>query len=235
MEVDYPSSKSQPGIEGQDISLSERINKLELSVLQLLNQRFPVPKGIQNNTPNQLHPYQLQQSPSSSPVTLSPGSSSYSKQSFPLISTKHRSPNPLVDLTNSPVDKTPSEVFLEALVAIKKANPLPTINDAELIDPHQVIAKYPKLLSVTKVPTLAVKLAKESFFGKEIMACCTVRGTGQYHALPETKLKQLKEFLLKLCVPRNIPTTLEFEVVWKGCTEAIGQACKSQRKLLKSS
>ena len=80
-----------------------------------------------------------------------------------------------------------------------------------------------------------MKLANESFFGKEIMACCTVRGTGQYHALPETELKRLKEFLLKLSVPRMIPTSVEFEIVWKGCTKAVGQACKSLRKLLKNS
>ena len=37
-----------------------------------------------------------------------------------------------------------------------------TINNIELMDTYQV---FPKLFSVMKIPTLAVKLAKESFIG----------------------------------------------------------------------
>ena len=90
--------------------------------------------------------------------------------------------------------------------------------------------KYPKLLAPSKIPTLAVRLSKEAYFGKEIMTRCTVRGTGTYHALPDKELNELKMFLLELCHPRLTGTRVEFENLWKACLESVGQACKGLRK-----
>ena len=112
---------------------------------------------------------------------------------------------------------------------ITKSNtPLPSIDKSKLISPDEVVAGHPKLLKLSKIPTLSVKLARDSYFGKEVMVCCTVRGLSGFHALPVQPLKDLKRYLLQICVP-SLTTTLEFEAVWKNCIEGIGQACKALR------
>ena len=103
------------------------------------------------------------------------------------------------------------------------------IDKSKLISPQEVVDKHPQFLNWSKMSTLAVKLSKESYFGNELMSLCTVKGTGKFHALPEPLMKEFKVFLLELSVPRCVPTRLEFEVLWKDCVEAIGQACKNLR------
>ena len=142
--------------------------------------------------------------------------------------------------TNPSDDKVPTnpvddkvagkKSLLDTLLDNKKANPLPQINKESLLKPEDVVEKYSQFLTFSKIPTLAVRLAKESYFGKSIMARCTVRGAGKFHALPEKELKDMKFFLMKICVPRYTSSHTEFEVLWKNCTEAIGQACKSMRR-----
>ena len=75
--------------------------------------------------------------------------------------------------------------------------------------------------------TLAVKLAKESFFGKDLMAKCTVKGTREFGPFPEADLLKLKWFLSQL-----FPTYTkhDFEEAWKTCIDSIDQACKGLRK-----
>ena len=107
--------------------------------------------------------------------------------------------------------------------------PLPAINKSQVLKPDQVVAMHPNLVRVSCIPRLSVKLAKGSFFGTELMAACTVRGLGKFHALPKFELKQLKQFLSTLCVPRLLTTQIEFEQIWKNCVESIGQACKAAR------
>lgn len=120
--------------------------------------------------------------------------------------------------------------MLKQLQADKEDNLLPDINKSALVTPKEVVEKYPKLMVLSKIPTLAVCLSKEAYFGKDIMALCTVRGTGQYHALPSDELWKLNTFLLQLCHPRIIGTHTEFENSWKACVEAVGQACKALRR-----
>ena len=74
---------------------------------------------------------------------------------------------PLLDLTNvtppaSEVQKPKS--ILDDIVADKKSRPLPKINKSQLIDPQDIIDNYLQFLSRSKLPTLAVKLLKESFW-----------------------------------------------------------------------
>ena len=119
--------------------------------------------------------------------------------------------------------------LLKKILADKTKNPLPAINRSILLEPEDVVEKYPKLMTISKIPTLAVRLSKEAYFGKEIMALCTVRGTGTYHALPENDLSKLKLFLFHQSHPRLTGTRVEFEHTWKACVESIGQACKALR------
>jgi len=51
------------------------------------------------------------------------------------------------------------------------------------------------MMKRSKIPTLAVKLAKVAYFEKKIMSKCSVRDTGALHALPEAKLQQMKNLL----------------------------------------
>ena len=87
-------------------------------------------------------------------------------------------------------------------IKITSKKPLPEIDYEKLSSPEEIVNKHSKLLKVSKIPTLAVKLAKGSFFGNNIMVSCTVRGLGSYHALPQGQLKKLKSFY-KTCVYRG--------------------------------
>lgn len=106
----------------------------------------------------------------------------------------------------------------------------PPINRQELITPQEVLEKYPKLAKKSKITTLAVRLAKEAYFGKEHMSYCTYKGVGSYPALPDSEVKQLKTFLRTLCIPQIVTSGVEFEEMYKDCVEAVGQACKELRK-----
>ena len=70
------------------------------------------------------------------------------------------------------------------------------------------------LKSIPKAGRLAVRLAKESYFGLEVMKKNT------FSTLP------IKEKLFKACQYDNL---LEFEPVWQKCAIAIGKACQSLR------
>ena len=114
-----------------------------------------------------------------------------------------------------------------------KENKPPPIPYAELINPQTVVEKYPKLLKQSRISTLAVRLAKESYFGGKVMASCTVRGVGDLPGLPKTELDQMKAFLQKLTLPRFVSSRVEFENLWRSCIESINQSCKAIRKALK--
>ena len=206
-------------------------------------------------TPSRFNPYPFQcshtsqYSSSPSPI-ISPVSFNYTQHSSPAVSpTKHQPQYPPADVTNSSDDRVPTnpsddkvptnplddkvagkKSLLDTLLDNKKANPLPQINKESLLKPEDVVEKYSQFLTFFKIPMLAVRLAKESYFGKSIMARCTVRGAGKFHALPEKELKDMKFFLMKICVPRYTSSQIEFEILWKNCSEAIGQACKSMRR-----
>ena len=106
----------------------------------------------------------------------------------------------------------------------------PPINQQELITPQDVLEKYPKLAKKSKITTLAVRLAKEAFFGREHMSYCTYKGVGSLPALPDTEVNKLKAFLHTLCIPQIVTSNVEFEGIYRACVEAVGQACKELRK-----
>jgi len=95
-----------------------------------------------------------------------------------------------------------------------------------LLPPDDVVEKYVKLKTPSTMARLSVKLAKESFFGIEIMLKSTVCGQREYASLPEAQLCNLKLYLVQLFPLLN---RAEFEDKWKDCLISIGQACKSLR------
>ena len=50
------------------------------------------------------------------------------------------------------------------------------INKANLLSVETIVEKYKSLKTVGTAGSLAVKLARESFFGQEVLARCTVYG-----------------------------------------------------------
>ena len=84
-----------------------------------------------------------------------------------------------------------------------------------LESPGVVVKKYEKLVIPSKLPTLSVKLARESFIGQNIMDGSTVYGTRGQRALPAKELQCLKRFLKELSCPRFFTTEVDFEVCWK--------------------
>ena len=112
---------------------------------------------------------------------------------------------------------------------LEKPTP-PPIDYEKLISPQEVVDKYPKLVKKSSISTLAVRLAKEAYFGKVHMSYCTFKGIGSCPGLPGKEVKKMKDFLHKLCVPRVVTTSVDFEKIYKSCVESVGQACKSLRK-----
>lgn len=184
--------------------------------------------------------------PSVSPIPFSTSSSSTSEMSSEMSSNisaddtcaNQHSTSTKNDCDSLPATDKSTEVpkhppkrlsKLELLLANKENDPLPPINKKKLVDPKVVLDQNEKLQKLSKIPTLAIKLAREAFFGKEIMARCTVRGTGTYHALPQDTLEEMRQFIFRLSFPRHLTSRIEFEDVWRKCVESVGQACKALR------
>lgn len=95
-----------------------------------------------------------------------------------------------------------------------------------LLPPDDVVSNYIKLKNPSTMARLSVKLAREAFFGVELMGKCTVAGQRGFDSLPEAQLYNLKLYLVQLFPLLN---RAEFEDKWKDCLISIGQACKSIR------
>ena len=109
------------------------------------------------------------------------------------------------------------------LVSKGKALPSGAIEET-LSDVDDVFARYPTLRG-SKLPTLAVKLAKEAFFEKKLMKQCTPLGGRELPGLPTAELSKLKEALFSRN-PQYWNNIADFEAVWSECIASIGQACK---------
>ena len=137
-------------------------------------------------------------------------------------------PTPTRESSATPTSETDSvSTGVSPILLSKENHPLPPINKEKLIDPEEVTDKYPYFLKRSKLPRLAVKLARESYFGEDIMARCNVRGLGDCYALPLPVLGELTKFISNLAYPRFVDTRASFEVLWKSCIISIGQACKT--------
>lgn len=184
---------------------------------------------------HQLYPYQQQMSAGPStlqqPQQMSAGPSA-SQQHFPSTS-RVISPY-LVPATTTtsqqnaqPLSGLPSATSrLKKVKVSERALPSGAIQESlENID--DVIARYPSLKGA-KLPTLAMKVAKEAVFGEKIMKQCTPFGSRSLPGLPTAELDKLKEALFRH-TPQFWGNPAEFETVWSECTASIGQACKRLR------
>ena len=67
------------------------------------------------------------------------------------------------------------------------------INKGELVAPDIVIRKFPSYQCISRVPTLAQRLASQSYFGDDVLGKCTVMGCRNSPALPLRELNNLKQ------------------------------------------
>ena len=88
--------------------------------------------------------------------------------------------------------------------------------------------RYPKLRSPSSIGTLAAKLAREAYFGEDVLAKCTVSGDRDLPGLPIVELQQLKQTLFAQ-FPAYWRSPHEFEPLWSTATTSIGQLCKRLR------
>ncbi len=103
------------------------------------------------------------------------------------------------------------------------SNQTPIRPAPKLVAPGVVLSKYDRLRGTSKMGELAAKLAREAFFGEDVMAKSTVCGTQGMIPLDPGKVAQLREVILSLfsqyaCSPHF------FAPIWKKCQDSINHA-----------
>ena len=70
-----------------------------------------------------------------------------------------------------------------------------------------------------------MRLAREVYFGTEVMSRCTLSGFCDLPGLPVVELGELKQTVF-LQFPQFWQNAVEFEPLWSKCTDSINQSCK---------
>ena len=158
-------------------------------------------------------------------------------RSLPQVETQLDQPiPPLSPLTPSPVELpvTSPEPAVEQSV-LEPATPTPTatasaiiIDKSKLRPAEEVLAKYNKLCKVSQAGVLSCKLAREAFFGEDVLRQCTPLGKRDLPPLPIEELAALKETLVEV-FPLYHKNRVEFEEIWSDCITALQQLCKRLR------
>jgi len=132
-----------------------------------------------------------------------------------------------------PTSVTPPQPTSGPFLAVGKPNtrylPSSAINKDKLRNIDEVIAQYPNYVNKPSAGTLCQIFARESVFGKDVLACCTVSGNSGKTALPLHELNQLKIKIISL-LPKYVNSPAQFESLWKTCTTAIEQAIGRHRR-----
>lgn len=132
---------------------------------------------------------------------------------------------------NSPVPPSSIQIPSPSGMIVQPANlPVPSTSSPSesLLHPDVVIQKYPKLRTLSTAGRLAVRLAIESYFGKELLRQSTVYGQKDLPPLPRDKVMQLKNKLLSIHLA-NVSSEVEFEAVWTKCVNAVNHSASSLR------
>jgi hypothetical protein len=129
-------------------------------------------------------------------------------------------------LEDNTIISQPQETATSEPLPASSSNPSieSTTTESSLITPETVIQKYPKYLNTANMTRLAVKLAREAYFGTQLMKKSTVYGCTNKPPLPKEDVENLKKFLFSL-FPEMRQCPWEFEEKWKRCTDAINHAC----------
>ena len=182
--------------------------------------------------PQSPSPYAYATSPYPLPLAPQPLYTCTSQQ--PASSCQALSPNTITSSQPSQDNLSQSSQPLPIIFKSKAGLLAPLSEDeipTNLSSPNEVIQRYQhRLLFRGKIGELAVKLAKESYFGEKVMKCCTVMGHRELPGLPQKTLNNLKQFIFQLNIFRDCwadPAT--YEAHWAKCVKAINHSCKSLR------
>lgn len=88
--------------------------------------------------------------------------------------------------------------------------------------------KYPSMSAEGSVSLLALRLAKEAFFGQDVLVRCTLKGARGRPSLPVRELGDLKVVLFGQC-PSCWCNPEKFEVTWNSILDNLGQLCERLR------
>ncbi len=188
-------------------NLTSRVERLEKQYDTLLEQYF----ALASSKPPEQSPALLNE-PEQSPVLLKSSQQTPILVDKPKILYPQQSCSPLLprSLTTGSFNSSPCTTPPGTNV---------------LLDPDDVIRKYPKLLNLSNIGRLSVRLAQEAYFGTEMMERCTVLGCNNKPPLPRDKVFQLKSKVLSL-FPQFISAPLEFEPQWSKCIGAINHSAR---------
>ena len=136
-----------------------------------------------------------------------------SSQPETLSSTSTPPPGPL------PVGFDPDRTYLPSSAIAKEL----------LKSVDQVLAENSRYVEdLTKhVGTLSQVLAREAFFGKDVILQCTPKGKFSV-GLPRAELQLLKNTMFSM-FPKYRTCPIHFEPIWKKCVTAIEMACRRER------
>ena len=96
----------------------------------------------------------------------------------------------------------------------------------------QVVQEHPELCSVANVGTLAVKLARHSFFGDDVLRASSLTGKNG-PPLNETQLELLQNFICNTVFPSMSLEDFRKQL-WPLCKSALSNCCKRLRANLKA-
>lgn len=189
---------------------------------QQLNMAIQKPNPpIQQPTPPApaLQPYTPAQK-QASPALFSASQPSHSQPQLPVTPTLPNAPPHFVISQCKEIHFDPKQKYL----------PSTNIQKQKLRSPEHVLQRYSNLRGRAKAGLLTVKLAKEAFFGENVMVMCTVNGKRQLPGLPLAELNSLKQTVFQQ-FPEFWNNCAEFEDLWAVCTDALNQSCKHTRTM----
>ena len=207
-------------VQQQMLQLLQNIDSQFRNVLYVLEQQpqRDSPSCIQPSTPG-LSTQTCNSGPT--PASLTP--TSICAATSPTMPTQITVTSGSISTLPAASNPTPSNAALEV-------DPLMDgISKEKLLPPSVVINKYPRLRGDSKMGELAAKLARECFFGKDLMRQSTVMGFKDFPALPANGVQALKQTILSVC-PDYHCNPHGFESVWRKCIDAFNHACSKLRK-----
>ena len=242
-------------IESAEVRLSfleSRVNKIEAAVTQLQTAvlqpvgTFGGPSAMSGfgsamSTPYYNQPYAYNHPP--------PGFSDWlpfrADQSTSMLESYRQSPvpplaEPAPPAVTQPVDLQPArqpQVIPVSSSDDKIYLPSTAIDKSQLRDVKVVAEAHKHLQNKEKAPTLCQLLARECFFGKNVMIRCTAGGKGSKGSsaadantfgLPRDEMNALKRTMVDL-LPQYKDCPEEFEPVWDDCVTSLGSACRRFR------
>ena len=76
---------------------------------------------------------------------------------------------------------------------------------------------------------LAVALARECYFGEDVMRWGSVGGRGRGTTLPHYGIRSIRRVIFSMCPSYHNDTQRFEEIVWRKCKDALNHACNKYR------